>query len=190
MPFTAAPVLSRALSRQPPTPAQTQMLTLPSYGVQLENTFKRILRNAGIRQAEGDFTAASLLLDAHRIDPKRVARVNEFRLLNKSTADQILDWVYGIDHLIDVNGTDHIYAAIDLTANGSKVNEKQLKAQRLRPMWQGLGVEQFFIVHIEGEPADLTKAGVAALIEKLWADMEAAFNGPSGRVHVICLKFA
>ena len=166
------------------------MLTIPTYGIQLENTFKRILRAAGIRQAEGDFTAASLLMDARRINPGRVARVNEFRVLNKCTADQILDFVYGIDHLIDVNGTDQIYAAIDLTANAAKVNEKQLKAQRLRPMWTGLGVEQFFIVHVDGDPADLTKPGAAALIEKLWADMEAAFNGPSGRVHVITLKIA
>ena len=166
------------------------MLTLPSYGVQLENTFKRILRAAGIRQAEGDFSAPSLLLDANRIDPKRVARVNEFRLLNKCSAAEVLDFVYGIDHLIDVNGTDHIYAAIDLTANGSKVNEKQLKAQRLRPMWQGLGVQQFFIVHIEGDVADLTKPGAAALIEKLWADMEQAFNGPAGRVHTITLTLS
>jgi len=166
------------------------MLTVPSYGVQLEATFKRILRAAGIRQAESDFTAASLLLDAHRIDPGRVARVNEFRLLNKASAAEILDWVYGIDHLIDVNGTDHIYAAIDLTANGSKVNEKQLKAQRLRPMWAGLGVEQFFIVHVDGDPADLTKAGAAALIEKLWAEMERAFNGKRHGVHVIRLTLA
>lgn len=167
------------------------MLTIPTYGIQLETTFKRIIQAAGIRQAEGDFTAASLLMDAKRIDPKRVARVNEFRVLNKCTADQILDFVYGIDHLIDVNGgADPVYAAIDLTANGSKVNEKELKAQRLRPMWAGLGVEQFFIVHVTGDPADLTKPGAAALIEKLWADMEAAFNGPSGRVHVIHLTFA
>jgi hypothetical protein len=163
------------------------MLTIPTYGIQLEQTFKRILKAAGIRQAEGDFTAASLLMDANRINPGRVARVNEFRVLNKCTADQILDFVYGIDHLVDVNGTDQIYAAIDLTANAAKVNEKQLKAQRLRPMWAGLGVEQFFIVHVDGDPADLTKPGAAALIEKLWADMEAAFNGPSGRVHVIHL---
>jgi hypothetical protein len=165
------------------------MLTIPSYGLQLEATFKRILRAAGIRQAEGDFTAAALLFDANRINPQRVARVNEFRFVNKATAEQLLDWVYGIDHLIDVNGgADPVYAAIDLTANGSKVNAKQLKAQGLRDMWQGLGVEQFFIVHIDGDMADLTKPGAAALIEKLWADMEAAFNGPRGRVHVITLK--
>ena len=163
-------------------------LTIPTYGIQLEHTFKRILKAAGIRQAEGDFNAAALLLDANRIDAQRVATANRHRLLNKATAEQLLDWVYGIDHLIDVNGgAEPVYAAIDLTANGSKVNQKELKAQRLRPMWQGLGVEQFFIVHVTGDPADLTKAGATALIDKLWAHMEAAFNGPTGRVHVIRL---
>ena len=55
-------------------------------------------------------------------------------------------------------------------------------------MWAGLGVEQFFIVHVDGDLAGLTKAGAAALIDKLWADMEKAFNGPAGRVHVIHLQ--
>ena len=167
------------------------MLTIPTYGIQLEHTFKRILKAAGIRQAECDFNAAALLLDANRIDAQRVATANRHRLLNKATAEQLLDWVYGIDHLIDVNGgAEPVYAAIDLTANGSKVNQKELKAQRLRPMWQGLGVEQFFVVHVTGDPADLTKAGATALIDKLWAQMEAAFNGPTGRVHIITLKIA
>lgn len=161
-----------------------------TYGLQLEATFKSILRAAGIRQAEGDFTAQSLLLDAHRINATRVARVNEFRFLNKASAPEILDWVYGIDHLIDVNGTDQIYAAIDLTANASKVGSKLSKALQHKPMWSALGVEQFFVVQINGDPADLTKAGVAAVIDQLWSDMEAAFNGPSGRVHKIVLNFA
>jgi hypothetical protein len=166
-------------------------LTLPSYGLQLETSFKRILKAAGIRQAEGDFTAAALLLDATRIDAQRVAAADKHRFLHKATAEQLLDWVYGIDHLIDVNGgAEPVYAAIDLTANGGKVNSKELKAQRLRPMWAGLGVEQFFIVHVDGDLADLTKAGAAALIDKLWADMEKAFNGPTGRAHVIRLRAA
>jgi hypothetical protein len=181
-------------SRYLPTPTQgfprvTTMLTLPTYGLQLETTFKRILKAAGIRQAEGDFNAPALLLDATRIDAQRVAAANKHRLLHKATAEQLLDWVYGIDHLIDVNGgAEPVYAAIDLTANGGKANAKELKAQRLRPMWQGLGVEQFFIVHVDGDLASLAKAGTAALIDKLWADMEKAFNGPTGRVHVIHLQ--
>ena len=165
------------------------MLTT-TYGLQLEATFRQILKSAGIRQAESDFTAQSLLLDAHRINSDRVARVNEFRMLNKASAPDILDWVYGIDHLIDVNGTDHVYAAIDLTANRSKVGEKMSKALAHRPMWSALGVEQFFVVQINGDPSDLTRQGAAAVIEQLWADMEAAFNGPSGRVHKIVLNFA
>ena len=161
-----------------------------SYGLQLEATFKSILHSAGIRQAEGDFSAQSLLLDANRINSSRVARVNEFRLLNRSTAEQILDWVYGIDHLIDVNGTDKVYAAIDLTANKAAVAQKMAKALQHRPMWSELGVEQFFVIHVDGDPADLTKGGAIALIDKLWVEMEAAFNGPFGRVHKIALTIA
>jgi hypothetical protein len=166
------------------------MLTIPTYGIQLETTFRRILKAAGIRQAEGDFNATALLLDAQRLDAKRLARCAQHFNPAKSTAADLLDKVFGIDHLIDVNGgAEPVYAAIDLTANGSKVNAKQLKAQSLRPMWQGLGVSQFFIVEVVGDPADLSKAGAAALIDKLWADMESAFNGPEGRVHIIRLVF-
>ena len=102
----------------------------------------------------------------------------------------LLDWVYGIDHLIDVSGNEGVYAAIDLTANKSAVPQKMAKALQHRSMWSELGVTQFFVVHVDGDPAYLTTAGAAAVIEQLWTQMEAAFNGPSGRVHVIRLTIA
>ena len=162
------------------------MLTA-TYGVRLEGFFKRVLKAAGIRQAESDFNAQALLLDAHRINPNRVARVNEFRMINKASADEILDWVYGIDHLIDVAAGDKVYAAIDLTANAAKVADKVTKAQSMRDMWAGLGVQQFFVVHLDGDPEDLTAAGRDAMLDALWVGMEKAFNAPAGRVHVIRL---
>lgn len=161
-----------------------------SYGLQLEATFKSILRSAGIRQAEGDFSAPALLLDAQRINASRLASCAKHFNPTKATAEQLLDWVYGIDHLIDVNGTDKIYAAIDLTANKAAVPQKMAKALQHRSMWAELGVEQFFVIHVDGDPADMTKGGAIALIDKLWAQMEAAFNSPTGRVHTITLKIA
>ena len=161
-----------------------------SYGHRLEAIFKSILRSAGIRQAEGDFKAQALLLDAQRINPRRLASCSKHFDAKKATNQELLDWVYGIDHLIDVNGTDHVYAAIDLTANKSAVPQKMSKALSHRSMWAELGVTQFFVVHIDGSPEDLTKAGAAAVIEQLWSEMEAAFNGPTGRVHAIRLTFA
>lgn len=166
------------------------MLSTVSFGLQLEATFKSILRSAGIRQAESDFNAQALLLDAQRINPHRLASCSKHFDASKATAEQLLDWVYGIDHLIDVNGTDQIYAAIDLTANKSAVGQKMSKALAHRTMWSALGVTQFFVVHVDGDPADLTKAGLAAVIEQLWTEMEAAFNGPTGQVHVIRLSFS
>ena len=166
------------------------MLAPLSYGLQLETTFKSILRSAGIRQAEGDFTASALLLDAQRINPSRLATCSKHFDASKATAAELLDWVYGIDHLIDVNGTDQVYAAIDLTANGSAVGQKMSKALSHRPMWSELGIEQFFVVHLIGDPSDMTKAGAAVLIDELWNQMAEAFNGPSGRVHKITLTFA
>ena len=170
--------------------APRTMLAPLSYGLQLEATFKSILRSAGIRQAESDFNATALLLDAQRINPSRLASCSKHFDASKATAAELLDWVYGIDHLIDVNGTDHIYAAIDLTANKSAVPQKMAKALQHRSMWAELGVTQFFVVHVDGDPADLTKAGAVAVIEQLWTEMETAFNGPTGRVHSIRLKLA
>ena len=161
-----------------------------SYGIQLEATFKSILRAAGIRQAESDFNATALLLDAQRINPSRLASCSKHFDAHKANAAQLLDWVYGIDHLIDVNGTDQVYAAIDLTANGSAVGQKMSKALSHRPMWSELGVQQFFVVHMVGDASDMTKASAAALIDELWNQMAEAFNGPSGRVHKITLTFA
>ena len=179
---------SCSLAEHPTTYQMT--LTIPSYGLQLEATFKSILRAAGIRQAEGDFNAQALLLDAQRINAQRLATCSKHFDASKATAEQLLDWVYGIDHLIDVSGNEQVYAAIDLTANKSAVPQKMAKALQHRSMWSELGVTQFFVVHVDGDPTDLTKTGAAAVIEQLWADMEAAFNGPSGRVHVIRIKLA
>ena len=81
-------------------------IALPSYGLQLEATFKSILRAAGIRQAEGDFNAQALLLDAQRINAQRLATCSKHFDASKATAEQLLDWVYGIDHLIDVSGNE------------------------------------------------------------------------------------
>ena len=52
-------------------------------------------------------------------------------------------------------------------------------------MWSELGIERFFVVHIQGDPNDLTKAGAAALVDKLWDEMVVGFNGPAGRVNRI-----
>jgi hypothetical protein len=62
------------------------MLTIPTYGIQLETTFRRILKAAGIRQAEGDFNATALLLDAQRLDAKRLARCAQHFNPAKATA--------------------------------------------------------------------------------------------------------
>ena len=169
---------------------KTMTISTPSFGLQVEATFKSILRAAGIRQAEGDFTAQSLLLDAQRINARRLASCAKHFDPAKADAAQLLDWVYGIDHLIDVNGTDKVYAAIDLTVNRSAVAQKMSKALQHRSMWSELGVEQFFVVHVVGDPSDMTKEGAAALIDQLWDQMAAAFNGPSGRIHKITLNFA
>ena len=125
--------------------------------------------SAGIRQAEGDFNAPALLLDAQRINASRLACCAKHFNPAEATAEQLLEWVYGIDHLIDVNGTDKIYAAIDLTANKAECEDGQGPAHR--SMWSELGVEQFFVIHVDGDPADLTKAGAIALIDKLWVEM-------------------
>lgn len=162
------------------------------YGIRLEAFFRKVISAAGIRQAEDDFTPESLRLDAQLANPIRLHRVQQHVRLEKASPPQLLDHLFGIDFLVDVNGnpSEPVYAAIDLTCNRSKVASKMSKALSLRKMWQQIGVAQFFVIHLEGDPEDLTPAGAEQLTESLWQQMEAAFNGPACMTHAIHLRVA
>ena len=157
------------------------------FGLQVEEMFRDILTKTGIRQAEGDFNAEDLLGAAERVNPFRLrtcAKHYNPALLGSAA---LLDRVFGIDHMIDVAGTDKVYAAIDLTVNGTKVGEKLAKALRLKRLWRAIGVQHFFVVKVLGDPDALTPLGTKTIIDSLWSDLEKAFSTEPGGVHKITI---
>jgi len=82
--------------------AKSIMLQSLPAGLQAENCMQKILRKARIRNASVDFNAENLRAVAQLANPSRYIACNKKLYLKQCSADQILDFVYGVDHVIDV----------------------------------------------------------------------------------------
>jgi hypothetical protein len=142
-----------------------------------------ILLAARIRNASPDFKADNLLAIAQKVNPRRYEQCNEKLRLHRCSADQILDSVYGVDHVIDVG--ERVYAGIDLTLNAAGVASKVSKAQHLTKMRAHVGIRQFFVVQMVGDWNDPDPAVVRKSTDAFWDALCDAFNGPADRVHAI-----
>ena len=125
------------------------MLQLQSSGIRAEYCMQDILHAARIRNASPDFNADTLRSVAQRVNPKRYELCNQKLRLHRCSADQILDFVYGVDHVIDVG--ERVYAGIDLTLDSAGVANKVSKAQRMTKMRAHIGIRQFFVVQMVGD---------------------------------------
>lgn len=158
------------------------MLQLQSAGLRAEYCMQDILHAAKIRNASPDFNADTLRVVAQRVNAKRYDLCNEKLRLHRCSADQILDFVYGIDHVIDVG--ERVYAGIDLTLNAAGLAPKVSKAQQLTKMRAHIGVRHFFVVHMVGNWNDPDPAVIRKSTDEFWDALCDAFNGPADRVHV------
>ena len=159
------------------------MLQLQSAGLRAEYCMQDILHAARIRNASPDFKVDNLVAVAQRVNPKRYDLCNQKLRLHRCSADQILDFVYGVDHVIDVG--ERVYAGIDLTLNAAGVANKVSKAQQLTKMRAHIGIRQFVVVHMVGDWNNPDPAVVRKSTDALWDALCDAFNGPADRVHVI-----
>lgn len=159
------------------------MLQLQSAGLRAEYCMQDILHAARIRNASPDFKADTLRAVAQRVNSKRYDLCNEKLRLHRCSADQILDFVYGVDHVIDVG--ERVYAGVDLTLNAAGVANKVSKAQQLTKLRAHIGIRQFFVVHMVGDWSDPDPAVVRKSTDAFWDALCDAFNGPADRVHVI-----
>ena len=128
------------------------MLQVQPAGLRAEHLMQGILHAARICNASPDFRADTLRAVAQRVNPRRYGLCNKRLRLHRCSADQILDFVYGVDHVIDVG--ERVYAGIDLTLNDFAVADKVSKAQKLTKMRAHIGIRQFFVVHMLGDWAD------------------------------------
>lgn len=160
------------------------MLSVPTTGVRAENCMAVLLHKARIRNASPDFNADNLRSVAQIINPKRYEQCNKHRILRKCNTDQLLDFVYGVDHVIDVG--ENIYAGIDLTLNAAQVSSKVSKAEQLTKLRAAIGIRQFFVVHMVGDFQYPDTQVIQRSTDELWDAMEYAFNGKPDRVRSLC----
>ncbi len=57
----------------------------------------------------------------------------------------ILDYIFGIDTVVNILG---FVIAIDVTVNSSKIEEKQQKLTKLKPLWQQLSIDNACVCYI------------------------------------------
>ena len=146
---------------------------------------KGTLDAARIRNASLDFSSDSLLATAQRVDPRRYSRCMEKLRLHRCSSDQILDFVFGVDHVIDVG--ESVYAGIDLTVDPMRYASKVRKAQSLCKLRMHIGIEQFFVVLMVGDIYKINKEAIRRSTEDFWDALVDSFNGPVNRVH--CFRF-
>jgi hypothetical protein len=159
------------------------MLPLLSEGLRAERVVHRALQMAHIRTAASDFTTAQLRLIAKTLCPKRLARVAEFHHISKLTPAELLDYVFGVDLVVDMG--EQVYAGIDTTLAANEVAAKVHKAMGLTKLRAKAGIRQFFVVHIVGDALNPDPSVLATSVESLWSDICEAFNGKPDRVGVI-----
>ncbi len=173
------PAFGLALYRAPIDPDRYRgvclMLSVPTTGVRAENCMAVMLHKARIRNASPDFNADNLRSVAQIVDPIRYAKCDKHIVLHKCKADQILDCVYGVDHVIDMG--ESVYVGIDLTLDASKVSSKVSKAQSLTKLRAAVGIRQFFVVHMIGDLRYPNQATIQQSMDSLWDAMEASLNG-------------
>ncbi len=57
----------------------------------------------------------------------------------------ILDYIFGIDTVVNILG---FVIAIDVTVNSSKIEEKQQKLTKLKPLWQLIGIDNACVCYV------------------------------------------
>ena len=158
------------------------MLQVQPEGLRAEYLMQDILNAARICNALPDFDADTLRVVAQRVNPKRYDLCNEKLRLHRCSADQILDFVYGVDHVIDVG--ERVYAGIDLTLNASGIAKKVSKARKLTQMRAHIGIRQFIIVHMVGDWSNPDRDVIRKSTDEFWGELCDAFNGPVDHVHI------
>ena len=134
----------------------------------------------GFSAAAPELTKERLLETAMRVDPRRYHAVSQHHKLARCSRDEILDYLYGVDHLIDVG--EGLYVSVDTTANPNAVATKVSKAQSYSKLRAAVGIHQHFVVFVVGIITRPSAYVMADSINRFHDEMVEALNGPANRV--------
>lgn len=155
-------------------------MTFVKQGPAAEKLLNQLFFLADFPDAVSSLSKEMLLQAANRIAPKRYQLVNDYHNLKHCSSKEILDFLYGVDHLIDV-GEDTLIS-IDTTADPKVVASKISKAQSLSRLRASIGIQQHFIVFVAGLIMKPAAEVMAVSVNNFWEEMIDALNGPPYRV--------
>ena len=154
--------------------------TFIKQGPAAEKLLDQLFFCADFPNAISSLSKEMLIETSKRLAPKRYQTVNEIHNLKRCSANEILDFLYGIDHLIDVG--ENTLISIDTTADPKAVASKVGKAQNLSRLCAAIGVQQHFVVFVAGLIMNPDAEVMAVSVNNFWDEMVDALNGPSHRV--------
>lgn len=156
------------------------MLTRTSFGLRAEQFVERLFQAARIRSCGSIFSADVLLNSAKTVDPRRYQTCNSQVKLNRCNASELLDRLYGVDHVIDLG--EDVYVSVDTTVSPAAVAKKMRKALELSKLRSAVGIHQHFVVMVVGDIDNPNANVMAKSINDLWNALCEAANGPANRV--------
>lgn len=123
-----------------------------SSGTAGETMFVKILESMGFGHQAKTIGKKRLLEAVEEIRPGRIKNVAERRLAvgkptnwNITSPELILDWVYGLDCVVDVDGNGRLFA-MDFTVNPEEISKKADKLRRFSALWKAVGIEKVAVV--------------------------------------------
>lgn len=155
------------------------MLTA-TYGLRAETFMERLLHAARIRSAASDFLPETLLNTAKVVNPRRYQATNEHIRLNRAGSRELLDHLFGVDHVIDLG--ERIYVSVDTTVSPSAVAKKMAKGNGLSQLRAAVGIHQHIVLLVVGDFDTPNPEVLAKSIDQFWTLMCDAINGPANRV--------
>lgn len=157
------------------------MLTITSPGIRAEGVFRHCLRRARIEQVEGRFEPRLLVGNALSYGERRLQQVLKHRNIGRMSAAQLLDHIYGLDHVIDVG--ENVLVGIDITLDHTKLADKVRKASDLRKLTSRIGIRSVWVVHLVGDINNPDPEVIDASINSFWEALEDRLNNGGSSVH-------
>jgi hypothetical protein len=130
---------------------------------------------------EDRFEPRFLIGTALSYGDRRLQQVLKHHNVGRMTAAQLLDHVYGLDHVIDVG--EGVLVGIDITLDHSKLAGKVRKASDLRKLTSRIGIRSVCVIHLVGDIDHPDTDVIDASIERFWDELTDHLNSGVSSVH-------
>lgn len=114
-----------------------------------EKIMSSFLVNLAFPDIRSTFDRRMLLSIVREFNPGRLknveSKIPNFRGWDKTNVNKIVDYVYGLDYVLQVDPTGE-RVGIDFTTNPENIQEKLSKAETFAPLWRSLGISKVVVL--------------------------------------------